>query len=814
MESNINDINRLTKEAQNNSEKQVELARLLYSLKSYEEAFYWYEKAAALEEADGWNGMGCCYLVGRGVNKDEQLAIYYFEKAATKGSARAMCNLADYFSKLENSNEAFYWYEKAAKLGFSHALKGLGCCYLFGRGIPVNKEKAKELFEKAASQGSSRAMCYLAAYFYIDKELDLYTKAASMGDYVAEYHLGQYYMHQHLGSISWEVVSRRDTVKAFEWFMKSALKNYSLAQYEIGLFYEKGVNPCIRNTEKALYWYTKAANNNYALAMYAMGRIYANGEDDVTPNYSKAYSYYLMAADRGLKEAQFSVGIALLYGKGVNINEKLSYKYLLKAALQGHPEAQYQVSLLLLNGIGVEKDEKRAVNFLRSINDIENSIYFKAIDLLNQIEDKTKIISLTEVSVLDLSNAKMDSYGVLYSSDGKRLLKYSIDDNYESFNVGSLKQQTLNYYEIPDSVEIICDGAFEGCESIQNIKMPTSIKQIGDSAFRNCINLESINLPEGIETLQAFTFEGCTSLYDLCLPKSLKIIEVKALNGVRNVESKSYRFIVKDGCLLSEDLKKLIHFFNDNRASYKIPNYVEIIGEYAFSECGIYKIDITPNVRRIEDSAFMGCPNLEFVNFEYHSNLKIIEASAFANCRNISYIYLPAELERIGIQSFSHCSNLESVIFPTRLKEICNCAFEGTAISSVVLPKSLEVLGIMAFTASNIEELKSLSPNYIIRELTIFDKTETKLLQYYGRDQKYIIPSHVESIGDFAFACAWSIKELTIPNTVKHIGKFILDQTLPQKIWVAPDLYDTLIEATDSIVHSHIEIYNNDRNKI
>lgn len=811
MQSNINNINILIEEAQNNSEKQVELARLLYSLKSYEEAFYWYEKAAALGEADGWNGMGCCYLKGKGVDKDEQLAIDYFEKAATKGSARAMCNLADYFSNLKNSNDAFYWYKNAAKMGFPEALKSLGCCYLFGRGIPVNKEKAKELFEKAASQGSSRALCYLAAYFYIDRELELYTKAASMGDYIAEYHLGQYYMHQHLGSISWEVVSCRDTVKAFEWFMKSALKNYSLAQYEIGLFYEKGVNPCIRNTEKALYWYTKAANNNYILAMYAMGRIYANGEDDVTPNYSKAYSYYLLAADRGLKEAQFSVGISLLYGKGVNINKNLSYQYLLKAALQGYPEAQYQVSLLLLNGIGVEKDEKQAVNFLRSINDMENPIYFKAIDLLDQIEDKTKMLSLTEVSILDLSSAKMDSYGVMYSSDGKKLLKYSIDDNYESFNVGSLKQQTLNYYEIPDGVEIICDGAFEGCESIQNIKIPASIKQIGDSAFRNCINLEAINLPEGIETLQAYTFEGCTSLYDLCLPKSLKIIGVKALNGVRNVESKSNRFIGKDGCLLSEDLKKIIHFFNDNRVSYKIPNNVEIIGEYAFSKCGIYKIDITPNVKRIEKFAFMGCSNLEFVNFEYHSNLKIIDTCAFADCKNISNICLPDELEKIGIQSFSHCRNLKSVRFPITLKEICNCAFEGTSISSVILPKNIEILGIRAFTASNIEELKSLSPNYIIRELAIFDKTETKLLQYYGREQKYIIPSYVEAIGDFAFACAWSIKELIIPNTVKHIGKCILDQILPQKIWVVPALYDTLIEATDSIVHSHIEIYNNDR---
>ena len=732
-------------------------------------------------------------------------------KQAENNDSQKQVELAREYCNRGLWDKAIYWYKSAIKLGNPDGLNGLGCCYLEGNGVIKDLYKARVLFEQAADGGSTRAICNIANFFEKDRQDELFLKAANLGNEYAQYMVGKDWMHGRLSPTSWSVIHKRDTIKAFDWFLKSANQGYSLAQYEVGLFFEKGTDPCIRNVEKALMWYEKSAKQGNKKATFAIGRLYANGIDDLSPDFEKAFYYYKIAADRGLKAAQFRAGMALLYGQGVKENKELAYNYLLKAAEKGHQESKIYVAAMLLMGYGVEKNKGQAKQWLDFTTDKEE-ISRKLCDLLEYIEESYEEVAETSSSPIEELLGSVDEYGVLYSLDGKKLLKYSLNDNFESFNFGTIKQQSLNDYIVKDGTEIICDNAFENCESIQKIKLPDTIKSIGENAFAHCENLENINLPEGITKLKDYTFEGCESLENLTLPSTLTEIGHNVFIKVHSLWSKSDKFIIKDGCLLSRDLKTLIHFFNDDRVQFKIPPYIETVGKSAFEGSHISKIEIPSTVKSIELCAFAECAELEILIFEpaIRNGQLSINSYSFNNCEKLKYVLLSDNVISIGDHAFSQCNLITHIEFPYSLEEIGSYAFENTSLSSVQLPKNLQRMGYKPFMMSNIVNIISKSPYFKVDENIVYDESGKKLLQYYGRYEKLQIRDGVEEIADYAFVCAWSLRMLVIPSSVKRIGRNILDQVVLETLFIDKNVYESNKDIIDELSYKNLIFLEND----
>ena len=685
--------------------KQVEVARFYYKQKSYADAFKWYEAAAKQGNPDGINGVGCCYNGGLAVEKNEEYAVQLFAKAADKGSERAQYNLA--------------------------------MAYYSGKGIDLDWEKAYILFKKLAENGEPNS----------------------------QYMVGKYHMINQLGSISWHLVSKRDTKIAFTWFEKSAKQGHSRAQYQLGMFYESGTDPCIRNIEKALSWYEKSAVQGCNDAIFALGRLYTNGIDEKNPDMEKAFQYFLKAAKSGHAEAQYRVGVSLYYGKGIEIDKESAVLWLEKSASQRNEAAQNLLIQLKSEHAEVDNDNTAATQG-------------------------------------EMANAKMDSYGVLYSADGKKLLHYGIDDVTNDFNFGTIKQQSLKKYSVPEGVTIICDDAFSDCESLETIILPSSVKLIGSGAFYNCVNLESIVIPEGVKSIESYTFNGCSSLQELVLPCSLERIDTSALTDVRGIESNSPNFIVKDACLYSQDLKTLIHFFNNGRTIFNIPNGTTRIESYAFENAVIRSIFIPNSVSSIGDCAFAGCEKLQEI--ELPSSITEIGGAAFDNCASLYSIILPRYLKRIEVQTFEHCKSLTRIQIPDSVEEIGNHAFALTGLKSISLPQNLKKLGGMCFALAPLENIVSNSESMIVDNMTVYSADGKELIQYYGHDQRLVISNSVVKIADFALACAYSINELVIPDSVEDIGKSFLVEVLPDKIIVPAKLVGIVKDRTESYYHDHI----------
>ncbi len=106
---------------------------------------------------------------------------------------------------------------------------------------------------------------------------------------------------------------------------------------------------------------------------------------------------------------------------------------------------------------------------------------------------------------------------------GKVIISKGITEiGWASFN-GATKEcgwsQKITDIEIPDSVILIENYAFQMCRSLTKIKIPGSVKKIGYSwgwqnvnaqVFNGCSNLEEVILEEGIEEIAGRAFDACS----------------------------------------------------------------------------------------------------------------------------------------------------------------------------------------------------------------------------------------------------------------------------------------------------------------
>lgn len=120
-------------------------------------------------------------------------------------------------------------------------------------------------------------------------------------------------------------------------------------------------------------------------------------------------------------------------------------------------------------------------------------------------------------------------------------------------------------YTVPDDIEVIEDGAFDGCDKLKTVVIPASVETIGDGIFRNCPNLTTVTVSGGTY----FKADGnCLYSYDMTLlyfvPQgySGQYMAPAALTTV-----KAYAF---DDCA--------------NITAVNIAN-VTNIGKYAFTDC-------------------------------------------------------------------------------------------------------------------------------------------------------------------------------------------------------------------------------------
>lgn len=76
----------------------------------------------------------------------------------------------------------------------------------------------------------------------------------------------------------------------------------------------------------------------------------------------------------------------------------------------------------------------------------------------------------------------------------------------------------LTSIDFPDSLLVIEDSAFCGCDCLESISFGKNVEQIGRYAFYECTKLQKVSLPKGLQYLGSASFASCENLKELELP--------------------------------------------------------------------------------------------------------------------------------------------------------------------------------------------------------------------------------------------------------------------------------------------------------
>ncbi len=351
--------------------------------------------------------------------------------------------------------------------------------------------------------------------------------------------------------------------------------------------------------------------------------------------------------------------------------------------------------------------------------------------------------------------------------------------------------KSLTSIALPSGVESIGRQAFSKCESLTGILLPDTVGSLGESAFVQCYNLLSVNIPHNLSTIEGSTFSQCYNLTAITIPQNVTQIKSSAFSGcyrlvdvynqtslpihvmgddygevakhalaVANNSDYTSPFVEKDGFLfyylyLSSEptyylvnyvgsatnpvlpesiegytyqINKYAFYKNTKITSVTLPQNLEWIGKCAFYECsGLtdvyfntnltynltnlgyvfehagregepFTLHVGANATKIPSYLFEYCENLTSVVFDENSVCESIEENAFIGCSALSSVVMPDSLQTIGSYAFQNCSHLANLTLPNGpTLSIGANAFVGCNLTSITLDYTTCTVGEDAF---------------------------------------------------------------------------------------------------------------------
>lgn len=345
----------------------------------------------------------------------------------------------------------------------------------------------------------------------------------------------------------------------------------------------------------------------------------------------------------------------------------------------------------------------------------------------------------------------------------------------------------------------ICEGAFSG-SSLRAVYIPDTVEMIEKSAFVECDGLSTLRLPfigDGGDQIHLGHIFGANSSSEnaVTVPASLDMlilgeptiaVEENALRGCKTLSAVILPDSVKEiGDLAFYECADLVYV--------SLGDGVERIGEYSFAHCSsLYSIDCS-GVGEIGDGAFFSCSSLNGIkyniaeddflgrifgaeSYEYNSDFvplslrsvtvsegcRVIPDMAFASCKYITSVILPESLESIGVRAFYACQSLQGIKVPDGVRNVGDDTFFGCgALSALELGGSLESLGMQAFYGCN--SLKRVSLPESLKEI--------KPATFYGcAALTEVSLGGVKTVGKDAFGNCLSLEPISLDGVTVAEG--------------------------------------------
>ena len=298
----------------------------------------------------------------------------------------------------------------------------------------------------------------------------------------------------------------------------------------------------------------------------------------------------------------------------------------------------------------------------------------------------------------------------------------------ENYEIGKAPwnsvRESIQKVVLEDGVTSIGSCAFCVC-SMTSIDIPDSVSMIGSNAFRDCQQLESVTIPSGVTSIEESTFYACYNLSTVTIPDGITSIGREAFSGCKNMKSVT------------------------------IPDSVTCIGFQAFYLCkSLTEVTIPDGVTSIS-------------------------SQAFNDCSSLTSVVISASVTSIGNYAFSGCTSLTDVYYggtETQWNAI-SVGENNESLTNANIHCAQPAVVASGTCGENLTWTFTEDGTLTIRGTGAMDdfsdyKNDMPWRSYQYSIQSVVVEPGVTSIGDYAFCDCYSMKDLTIPNTLSKIGVF------------------------------------------
>lgn len=436
---------------------------------------------------------------------------------------------------------------------------------------------------------------------------------------------------------------------------------------------------------------------------------------------------------------------------------------------------------------------------------------------------------LTEILVGEGQTHFTSVDGVLFGSGGAILAAYPLG------RTGS--------YDVPYGTKYIARYAFAAPEDyagLTEISFPDTLIEIREFGLANQCGLTKIVLPDSLERVSRGAFEGCKNVTTLHFGMLISTFfnPCGGCTSLCEITGSPTKFHILDNVLYANSGNRLVLYPAGLTAErYEIPGNTTVLSAGSFADNPYLKeVEIPPTVVSVDDT-FQNMASLETLSFP--EGVASIGAAG-SNCPSLKTVYLPKTLNYTGYSystgvagflantpaltdvyynglepDFEKISNIlsnqniyrkgvtlhysdegdyetffdgdeENGGFTYKLyddyAEVAGYTFgtKNKPALNAVLEIPAEIRGLPVKNVGR-KAFQSLAN---IGELVLPDSIRViKEHAFQGCLVQVSIPAHVESIGDSAFFGA-NLRTVTLPGTLKKMGKYVFRKSHVREVIV------------------------------
>lgn len=288
-----------------------------------------------------------------------------------------------------------------------------------------------------------------------------------------------------------------------------------------------------------------------------------------------------------------------------------------------------------------------------------------------------------------------------------------------------------------------------------------SITSLKNSISGDCIIPNTYNgLPVTTINRSAFSSSKCQNVTSLKIQENLVSIDSAAFSNAKNLVkievSEDNPVYKSDGnCIIEKATNTLVKGCKTSI----IPEYVETIGEYAFSQCGMDTFAIPESVHTIEQYAFNLSSNLTEIIIP--ESVSSIGENPFMKCANLTNIVVD------GNNSNYTSRNLAGTESNCIIEIATNTLVSGCKTTTIPEDESVKIIGVSAFNGVGLTGSINLPDN--IEEIGIYSFLGNQL-------ETITLSNNLKTIGGGAFEGNIELTEITISASVTSIGTGVFSQ--------------------------------------